>query len=103
MIELSETANFVYNFVQKPYTSGQLWRHIWPTFPLNLLCGFHRRWLSTSSIMVQKVKNDQTQIKEGVNVWCVNYTEMKSLSTLTNTREFKLLESLPRQQVVEAS
>ena len=27
-IELSETANFVYNFVKKPYASEQLRRHI---------------------------------------------------------------------------
>ena len=26
-IELSETADFVYNFVQKPFTSEQLWWH----------------------------------------------------------------------------
>ena len=27
-IELSETADFVYNFVKKPYASDQLWWHI---------------------------------------------------------------------------
>ena len=27
-IELSETADFVYNFVKKPYASKQLWWHI---------------------------------------------------------------------------
>ena len=26
-------ADFVYNFVKKPYTSKQLRWHIWPTFP----------------------------------------------------------------------
>ena len=49
-IELSETADFVYNFVQKPYASEQLRRRIWPTFPLNFLWNFHRRCLFTSSI-----------------------------------------------------
>ena len=32
-IELSETADFVYNFVYKPYASKQLLWHTWPTFP----------------------------------------------------------------------
>ena len=32
VIELSETAVFLYNFVQKPYASEQLRLHIWPTF-----------------------------------------------------------------------
>ena len=33
MIELSVTADFVYNFVKKTYVSEQLRWHIWPTFP----------------------------------------------------------------------
>ena len=39
-IELSETADFVYNFVQKPYASEQLRWHIWPIFPLNFFMKF---------------------------------------------------------------
>ena len=59
-IELSETAVFVYNFVEKPYASKQIWWHIWPTFPLNFLWNFHRRCLFTLSIpWCKKVKNDQ--------------------------------------------
>ena len=38
-IELLETADFVYNFEQKPYASTQLRWHIWPTFPLNFMKG----------------------------------------------------------------
>ena len=42
-IELSETAVFVYNFVQKPYASEQLWWHICPTFPLNFFMKFSQK------------------------------------------------------------
>ena len=48
--ELWETANFVYKFVQKTNASTQLWWQIWSTFPLNFLCSFHTRFLSTFSM-----------------------------------------------------
>ena len=35
-IELSETASFWFNFVQKTDASAQLWWQIWPTFSLNI-------------------------------------------------------------------
>ena len=57
MVKLSETADFVYNFVYKP--EQRRW-HIGPTFPLNFLCNFHTRCPSTFSIpWCKKVENDQ--------------------------------------------
>ena len=54
-IELSETADFVYNFVQKPYANEQLRWHIWPTFPLNFLMKFSQNMpLYFFYTMVQK-------------------------------------------------
>ena len=43
--ELSETADFVYNFVQKPYASEQLRWPIWPTFPSNFFIQFSQKML----------------------------------------------------------
>ena len=40
-IELSETANFVYNL--RPYTSEQPPWHIWPTFTLNFFMRFSQK------------------------------------------------------------
>ena len=42
-IELSETADFVYNFVLKPYAIEQLPWLIWPTFPLNFFMKFSQK------------------------------------------------------------
>ena len=39
-IELSETDDLVYNFVEKPYARGQLRWDIRPTFPLNFFMKF---------------------------------------------------------------
>ena len=66
-IELSETADVVYNF-KKPYASDQLRWHIWPTFPSNCFMRFSQDdSLPLFYTMLQKVKNDQkTQIKGGV-------------------------------------
>ena len=64
-IELSETAVFMYNFVWKPYASGQLRWHIWPTFPLNFSMKFSQKMpLYFFYTMVQKDKNDQ-KLKSG--------------------------------------
>ena len=60
MIELSETADFVYNFVWKPYTSEQIWLHFWPTFRLNLFLRFSQKMpLYGFYTMAQKSQNDQ--------------------------------------------
>ena len=56
-IEHSEMADFVYNFVKKPYASEQLRWHIWPTFPLNFFMKFSQMPLYFVYTMVQK--NDQ--------------------------------------------
>ena len=66
-IELSETAVFVYNFVQKPYASEQLRWHIWPAFPLNFLMKFSQKMpLYFFYTMVQKSQKwPITQIKGG--------------------------------------
>ena len=64
-IELSKLADFVYNFVLKSYTSEQLQWHIWPTFPLNFLCGFHSRCFSTFSIPWWKVKKMTKSSNQG--------------------------------------
>ena len=54
-IELSETADFVYNFVKKPNASEQLWWHIWPTFLLNFFMKFSQKMpLYFVYTMVQK-------------------------------------------------
>ena len=60
-IELSEMANFVYNFVQKTYTSEELWlRTIWPTFPFDFFLWFsHKMSLYFFYTIMQKVRNDQ--------------------------------------------
>ena len=67
--ELWETANFVYNLVQKTNSSTQLWWQIWPTFFLwsVFLCGFHTRFLFTFSLPWCKKKSKMTksQIKWG--------------------------------------
>ena len=70
MIELSETANYVYNFVSKPYTSEQLRWHIWPTFPLNFLWEiFTQDAPSTFSILwCKKVKMTKNS-NRGVLPW----------------------------------
>ena len=64
--ELSETADFVYNFVQKPYASEQLRWRIWP-FPLNLFMKFSQKMpLNLFYTMVQKSQKwPKTQIKGG--------------------------------------
>ena len=66
-IELSETAVFVYNFVQKPKASEQLRWQIWPTFPLNLLMKFSQKM--PLYVLYSMVQNSQkwpkTQIKGG--------------------------------------
>ena len=66
-IELSETAVFVYNFVQKPYASEQLRWHIWPTFPSNFFMKFSQKMpLYLFYTMVQKSQKwPKTQIKGG--------------------------------------
>ena len=66
-IELSETAVFVYNFVQKPYASEQLRWHIWPTFPLNFFMKFSQKMpLYVFYTRVQKSQKwPKTQIKGG--------------------------------------
>ena len=67
-IELSETAVFVYNFVEKPYASEQLRWHIWPTFPLNFFMKFSQKMpLYLVYTMVQKKsENDQKHKSRGV-------------------------------------
>ena len=73
-IELSETAVFVYNFVEKPYASEQLRWHIWPTYPLNFLMKFSQKMrLYFFYTMVQKSQKwPKTQIKGGGS--CLNLT-----------------------------
>ena len=66
-IELSETAVFVYNFVLKPYASGQLRWHIWPTFPLIF---FYEIFTEDASLLLlyhgsKSQKWPKTQIKGG--------------------------------------
>ena len=66
-IELSELADFVYNFVKEHYASKQLRWHIWPTFPLNLFMKFSQKMpLYFFYSMVQKqLKNDQNSNQGG--------------------------------------
>ena len=56
-IELSETADFVYNFVQKPYASEQRQWRIWRIFPFNFFMKFSQKM--PLYFTVQKVKNNQ--------------------------------------------
>ena len=64
VIELSDTADFVYNFVQKPYASEQLRWHIWPTFLLNFFMKFSQKMpLYIFYTMMQKSqKRPKTQM-----------------------------------------
>ena len=65
-IELSETASFVYNFVQKTYTSEELrLRTIWPTFPFDFFCGFRTRCLSTSIPLCKKSEMTKNSNRRG--------------------------------------
>ena len=67
-IEISETAGFVSSFVWKPYTSEQLWWHIWPTFPLKFIMQFSQRMplIFFYSMMQESQKWPKTQINGGV-------------------------------------
>ena len=56
--ELSETADFVYNFRNLTQASNFDLR-IWPTFLWHFLWNFQRMPLNVFYTMVQKVKNDQ--------------------------------------------
>ena len=64
VIEPSETADFVYNFIET-YASEQLRWHIWPTFPLNFFMKFSQKIpLYVFYFMVQgSQKWPKTQIK----------------------------------------
>ena len=66
-IELSETAEFVYNFIEALCKWATLVAHL-PTFPLNFLCAFHRSCLSTSSAPL--CKKVITVSVERPTAWC---------------------------------
>ena len=92
VFERSETADFVYNFVLKPYASEQLRWRVWPSFPLNFFMKFSQKMpVTVFYTIVQKVKKDQ-KLKSRES--CLNrnifWTDRPTLSFLTLKKEKKI-------------
>ena len=94
VIELSETADFVYNFVWKPYANEQLRWNIWPIFPWNFLMKFSQKMpLYFFYSRVQTSQNDP-KLKSGGFCLKASKSERKKLWRLQSDQGLVSLQSV---------